>query len=102
MDPPVALMPFSVMNSRLVSKLHRIEPSLVEKARSDPSFDPENSTPGIREGAEIIAALHVGPALHVTGSGGWNHARSPVARFTACSPPGVGVRMSDTGKYACS
>ena len=67
-----------------------------------PSFDPENRTPGSSVGAEISAALQPVPAVHLSGSGGTYHARSPVVSATACRPPGFGVRMSDTGKYARS
>src|SRR4249920_1665377 len=96
--PPPALTPFSVSNSRLVSNSQITVPSFVECARSAPSFDPENNTPGISVGAEISAALQPVPAAHLSGGGGTYHARSPVATPTACNPPGFGVRMSDTGK----
>ena len=62
MDPPVARTPLTVLNSRLVSNSQRIDPSLVECARSAPSFEPENSTPGMSDGAEMSAALHPVPA----------------------------------------
>src|SRR3954449_5674518 len=96
--PPPAFTPFSVSNSRLVSNSQITDPSLVACARSAPSFDPANSTPGISVGAEISAALQPAPAAHFSGSGGEYQARAPVVRLTACKPPGFGVRMSDTGK----
>ena len=96
--PPPALTPFSVSNSRLVSNSQITEPSLVECARSAPSFDPENSTPGMSVGAEMRAALQPVPAAHLSGGGGWYQLRSPLLMPTACSPPGFGVRMSETGK----
>src|SRR5438128_2228205 len=100
--PPPAWTPLSVLNSRFVSNSQITEPSVVECARSAPSFDPENRTPGMSVGAEISAALQPAPLAHASGGGGTYHARSPFARRTAWSPPGFGVRMSDTGKYALS
>ena len=96
--PPPARTPLSVSNSRFVSNSQMIEPSLVECARRAPSFEPENSTPGISVGAEISAALQPVPPAHFSGGGGTYQARSPVVRSTACRPPGFGVRMSETGK----
>src|SRR4051794_28165444 len=96
--PPLARTLFSVVKSWLVSNSQITEPSAVECARRPPSFDPENTTPGISDGAEISAALHVGvPGVHFSAGGGWYQVRSPVVRLTACSPPGFGLRMSDTG-----
>src|ERR1700688_3226945 len=77
-------------------------PSSVEYARNVPSFDPENTTPGITLMAAACAALQRCPALHFGAGGGAYQARSPLLRFTACSPPGAGEKMSDTAKYACS
>src|SRR5258708_31625622 len=91
MAPPRALTPFSVSTSRLVSNSQITEPSFVECARNAPSFDPENSTPGISVGAEISAALQPVPAAHFSGGGGAYHARSPVVRPTACRPHAVGL-----------
>ena len=51
MEPPVAGMPFTVSKSRSMSKLHRIFPSLAERARRTPSQPPEKSTPGMMERA---------------------------------------------------
>ena len=42
--------------------------------------------------------VHPVPAGHLSGGGGTYHARSPVVSATACSPPGFGVRISETGK----
>src|SRR6266849_4765863 len=52
--------------------------------------------------AARMAALQRGTAPHFGAGGGVNHARSPVASFTACRPPGFGVSVSDTAKYALS
>ena len=68
--------PFSVSNSRLVSNSQITEPSLVECARSAPSFDPEKRTPGISVGAEISAALQPVPAAHLSGGGGTDTTRA--------------------------
>src|SRR5476651_2073491 len=100
--PPPARTLFRVSNSRFVSNSQMTAPSLVECARSAPSFEPENSTPGMRVGAEISAALQPVALAHLSGGGGTYHARSPVARPTAWRPPGFGVRISETGKYARS
>src|SRR6266498_413028 len=100
--PPPARTPFSVSNLRFVSNSQITEPSVVECARSAPSFDPENNTPGSSVGAEINAALHPVPAGHFSAGGGWYHARWPVVSATAWRPPGFGVRISETGKYARS
>ena len=49
-------------------------------------------------------AVRHGPAgdfvwvAQAASGGGANQARSPVARFTACRPPGVGLLPSATGK----
>src|SRR4029453_2515635 len=87
---------------RLVSNSQITEPSFVEGARRAPACEPEKSTPGRSVGAEMSAALHPVPAAHLSGSGGTYHARSPLVNVTACRPPGFGVRISDTGKYARS
>src|SRR5262249_13691490 len=101
-EPPRALTPFSVWNSWLLSYSQTIDPSFVENARTAPSIDGENTTPGMTVIAADCAPLQPRPALHFTGGGGVNHARSPVASLTAWRPPGVGLLPSATGKYACS
>src|SRR6185295_8694608 len=91
--PPRARTPLSVSNTRFVSNSQMIDPSVVECARSAPSFEPENSTPGMTVGAEISAALQPAPLPHLSGSGGTYHARSPVVRLAAWRPPGFGFRI---------
>src|SRR5262249_37323945 len=97
---PLAGTPFTVWNSWFVSYSHSSAPSLVENARTPPSLDPVKTAPGITVIAARIAALQPRPAAHFGGGGGTNQLRSPVASFPAWSPPGDGVRSSDTAKYA--
>ena len=52
--------------------------------------------------AADCAALQPRPLPHFAGGGGATQTRSPVARATACRPPGFGRVMSETAKYACS
>jgi hypothetical protein len=47
-----------------------------------PSFDPENTAPGIAVTAADCAALQPRPAAHVTVAGGAAQTRSPVASAT--------------------
>src|SRR5580693_3736461 len=101
-DAPLAATPFTVSNSRLVSASHKIAPLNVEYARNVPSFDPENTTPGMTLIAAACAALQRGPAVHLGGCGGAYQARSPLCRLTACNPPGAAPKISETAKYACS
>src|SRR6059058_3462999 len=91
-DPPLARMPLTVVNSRLLLNDHTTDPSAVEYARSPPSFDGEKTTPGITVTAENCAPLQPRPGLPHSGTAGAaNHARAPVARSTACSPPGAAL-----------
>src|SRR5438552_9226608 len=91
-DPPFALTPLTVANSRLVSKVQTIAPSLVEYARTAPSFEGENTIPGMAVTAENCAPLQARLGLpHSGGCGGAYHVRWPVASDTACSPPGAGL-----------
>src|SRR6266545_529517 len=91
-DPPRARTPFTVLNSRLVSKVQTTAPSVVENARTAPSFDGENTTPAIAVTAENCAPLQARSSPpHAGGGGGASHARRPVARSTACKPPGSGA-----------
>src|SRR5512140_1818575 len=91
-DPPFARNPLIVENSRLVSKVHTTRPSVVEWARTAPSLDGENTIPGIAVTAENSALLQARLGLPQTGgAGGAYHARAPVARSSACRPPGVGL-----------
>jgi hypothetical protein len=76
MAPPPARTPFSVSNFRFVSNSQTTLPSFVECARSAPSFDPENRTPGMSVGAEMSAALQPVPPSHFSGKGGTYHARN--------------------------
>src|SRR5262245_979134 len=102
-DPPLALTPLTVLNAWLVSKVHTTDPSFVEYARTAPSFDGENTTPGMAVTAENCDTLHARFGLpHAGGGGGVYHARCPVASETACKPPGSGLQISATGTYACS
>src|SRR5712671_4134219 len=92
-DPPFARTPFNVVNSRFVSNSHTTDPSVVENARTAPSFDGEKTTPGMTVTAENCAPLQARFSLpHFSASGGGAyHARAPVARSTACNPPGAGL-----------
>src|SRR5678815_4791807 len=58
--PPLAFTPLTVGKSLLVSKVQRIEPSLVEYARMPPSSDPEKTAPGMTVTAAPWDARHVG------------------------------------------
>ena len=71
-------------------------------ARTAPSAEPANTTPGIDVSAADCAALQPGPLPQTGGSGGAYQRRWPVARSTACTPPGAGVSWSATAKYARS
>src|SRR5581483_2027671 len=102
MEAPLPATPFTVSNSRFVSYSHRIEPSFVEKTRMAPSFEPEKISPGMTAIAAACAALQPRPVPHFGAGGAVNHTRCPVARSTACNPPGLGRELSATGKYACS
>src|SRR4051812_9771570 len=91
-EPPFARNPLIVGNSRLVSNRQTIRPSRVEYARTAPSLEGENTTPGMAVTAENCAPLQARPSLPQTGaSGGAYHARVPVESSTACRPPGVGL-----------
>src|SRR5215468_131637 len=100
-DAPFALTPFTVVNSLFASNVHTIAPFVVEYARSAPSTDPENTAPGITVIAADCAPLQFGAGpLHTGGGAGVNHARWPLTRLTACRPPGLSRRKSETAKYA--
>src|SRR5580704_15308299 len=100
-DAPLALTPFTVVKSRLASNVQTMDPSLIAYARSAPSAEPENTMPGMTLTAADCAPLQLGAGpLQAGGGAGVYHARSPVARRTACSPPGCSSRKSDTAKYA--
>src|SRR5262245_14069087 len=103
-DAPFAGTPFTVWKSLFVSNSHNSEPSFVDQPRTPPSFDPVKTTPGMTVIAARIAALQPRlPAAHLVGGGGANQVRFPVARLTACRPPGASEPMvSDTAKYALS
>src|SRR5678815_3414359 len=86
-EAPRPATPLTVVNSRFESNSQRIAPSAVEYTRNAPSFDPENTAPGITVTAADWAALQPRPVPHAGGRGGVNQARCPVASVTACSPP---------------
>src|SRR4051794_5637777 len=91
-EPPLARNPLIVGNSLLVSKLQTRWPSSVDRALTAPSFEGENSTPGISVTAENSAPEQDRLSLpHTGGSGGAYQARLPDARSTACRPPGAGL-----------
>src|SRR5262249_56643455 len=92
MDAPFAGTWFTVSNWRLVSKPQTRDPSRVEYARSAPSTEPANSTPGMTVIATGWAALQPRPrAPHINSVGGEAiQAAVPEVRFTACTPPGRG------------
>src|SRR5262249_4680318 len=101
-EPPFAGTWFTVSKSLTVLKSHRILPSTVEYARRWPSTDPEKTTPGITDAGADCAPVQPRPVVHSSLGAGASHTRSPVASFTACSPPAsLGAdRTSDTGTYA--
>src|SRR6187455_2355860 len=90
-EPPLALMPLTAVKSRFVSNVQRTLPSALEYARTAPSAAPENTTPGIAVNAADCAGLQPRPGAHTGACGGVYQARCPVARSTACKPPGAGV-----------
>src|SRR5580704_7904060 len=53
MDPPLAGIPFTVGNSRAVSKSQMILPVAVSWARMWPSMEGEKTTPGMTEGGDF-------------------------------------------------
>src|SRR5262245_45771506 len=68
-EPPRPGTPFTVVNSRAVSKSKITRPSTVEYARKCPSIDPDNTTPGITVTAADCAGLHpLRPSGHAGGS----------------------------------
>src|SRR5882672_1133951 len=89
-EPPCALTPFPLSKSRFVSKVQTIAPVLLSYARTAPSAEPANTAPGIEVTAADCAALHPGPLTQTGAGGAVYHARLPVARLTACKPPGAG------------
>src|SRR5712671_5806444 len=98
-EAPFPLTPLTVWNSRLASNVHTIFPSAVEYARRPPSIAPENTMPGIVLIAADWTPLQPDPEVVQMGDGaGVSHARCPVIRFTACSPPGLGKLTSVTAK----
>src|SRR5215475_9367245 len=98
-DAPFALTPFTVVNSLFASNVQTICPSVDEYARSAPSTDPENTTPGMTVIAADCAPLQFGAGpLHTGAGAGVTHARWPLTRFTAWSPPGLSRRKSETAK----
>src|ERR1039457_7012547 len=106
-EPPRALIPLTVGNSRAVSKSQTILPSLIRNARRCPSIDPENTRPGTAVGGASCAALQPrwpaqgglgGGVCHtispLDGScglgGGVCHTISPLDGSRANRPPGSG------------
>src|SRR5580765_6016632 len=91
-EPPFARKPLIVGNSLFVSNVQTTRPSAVEWARNAPSFDGEKTIPGMAETAENWAPLQARLNLPQIGiSGGAYQTRAPVARSTACRPPGAGL-----------
>src|SRR6187455_4170 len=84
-EPPRPGTPFTVVNSRMVSKSQSTFPSVVEYARMWPSTDPENATPGTALTAADCAGLQRGRDPH--GAGGVYQARLPSASRRANIPP---------------
>src|SRR5262249_60928968 len=79
-DPPRALTPLTVGKSRFVSNVQTIDPSVVEYARTAPSFDGENTTPGMTLTAENCAPLQARLGLpHAGGRRGPAHTALPGA-----------------------
>src|SRR5712671_1310400 len=101
-DAPLAGTPLTVGNSRFVSNCHTISPFATEYIRSEPSTEPDNTAPGMAVIAADWAALQPRPVPQVGGGGCATQTRSPVARATACRPPGRGCVMSETAKYTLS
>src|SRR5215813_4952335 len=102
-EAPFAGTPLTVANSRFVSYSQSTLPSRVEKARNVPSMEPANTAPGITVTAADSARLQPRLGGPQRGSGNCaDHTRFPVAKLTACSPPGFGCNTSETGKYALS
>src|SRR5262245_11764578 len=97
-DAPLAGTPLTDSNSRFESYCHRTSPFVVEYARSAPSLDPEKMTPGMSVTAADCATLQPRAVPHAAGGGAVYQTRSPVARLTACRPPGSGGRVSGNAK----
>src|SRR5689334_19461324 len=97
-DAPRPATPFTVSKARLESNSHSTCPVVVEYARSAPSTEPENTTPGITVNAADCAPLQPRPTSHSGCGAGVTQIRSPVTSDTACRPPGTGCVMSDTAK----
>src|SRR5579872_5992321 len=106
-EPPLAFTPFTVSNSRSVSKSQITLPSAIAYARKCPSIDPEKTTPGIAVAGAICDGLHPRAVPQAGGGGGVNQAFSPLTIFNAnIPPPGkepsvclMAVDQSDRGTY---
>src|SRR5579863_155081 len=98
MDPPFAGIPFTVGNSRAVSKSQIIFPVLVSYARICPSIEGAKTTPGIALGGDFNDTEQPRrPAQPGTGAGSFQTilpvagsiAKSPVLAVAACAPRGA-------------
>src|SRR5436853_258736 len=85
MEPPLALMPFTVWNSRAVSKSQTTLPSSAEYPRRWPSIEAENTTPGIAVTAADCAGLQPDGAFGAQTIGGAYQTLVPNAP-SGCSP----------------
>src|SRR5258706_14613540 len=89
--PPLARNPLIVGNSLFVSKVQTTRPSTVEWARTAPSFDGENTMPGIVDTAENWAPLQARPGFPQTGGSGAEYqARPPQPRSMGGGRPRPG------------
>src|SRR4051812_2847618 len=79
MLPPFAATPLILSNSRFVLYVQSIWPSLVERARSFPSDEPVNPTPG---SADIAAGFPPPVAASFA-----VHGRDPSDSLIAATPP---------------
>src|ERR1051326_112385 len=87
MEPPLALTPFTVWNSRAVSKSQTTRPSSAEYPRRWPSIDAENTTPGIEVTAADCAGLQPEGALGAHITGGAYQTLAPSRTASAVRPP---------------
>src|SRR5271165_5430797 len=86
MDPPLAGIPFTVGNSRAVSKSHMIFPVLVSWARTCPSIEGEKTTPGITVGGDFCEIEQPRWPAHDGAGAGSFQTILPVAGWIANNP----------------
>src|SRR5438067_2069465 len=86
-DPPLAAIPFTVVNLRTASKSQMILPVFTSYARMWPSIEGAKTAPGITVGGDFWAGEHPRCPVQVSFGAGVFHTTFPVAGSRAKSPP---------------